>query len=51
MNYMDKIKACDIYIFILYLAGLQQAFRPFGALSIEWPGKDGKHSRHPPKGL
>ncbi|XP_066924316.1 cytoplasmic polyadenylation element-binding protein-like isoform X2 [Clytia hemisphaerica] len=31
-------------------AGLQQAFRPFGALSIEWPGKDGKHSRHPPKG-
>merc|ERR1719494_768119 len=31
-------------------AGLQQAFRPFGALNIEWPGKDGKHSRHPPKG-
>ncbi|XP_065668478.1 uncharacterized protein LOC101241841 [Hydra vulgaris] len=31
-------------------AGLQQTFRPFGTVSIEWPGKDGKHSRHPPKG-
>ena len=33
------------------VAGLQQAFRPFGGLNIEWPGKDGKHSRHPPKGM
>ena len=27
-----------------------QAFRPFGSLNIEWPGKEGKHCRHPPKG-
>ena len=20
-------------------------------MTIEWPGKDGKHSRHPPKGM
>lgn len=43
------------YIYFLnfhmcFVAGLMQAFRPFGALTIEWPGKDGKHSRHPPKG-
>ena len=31
-------------------AGLMQAFRPFGSLNIEWPGKEGKHCRHPPKG-
>jgi len=32
-------------------AGLMQAFRPFGSLNIEWPGKEGKHCRHPPKGI
>ncbi|XP_006822079.1 cytoplasmic polyadenylation element-binding protein 1-like [Saccoglossus kowalevskii] len=31
-------------------AGLQNAFKPFGNVKIEWPGKDGKHPRYPPKG-
>ncbi|MEE6514514.1 hypothetical protein FKM82_022717 [Ascaphus truei] len=31
-------------------AGLINTFRVFGALSVEWPGKDGKHPRCPPKG-
>ena len=31
-------------------AGLQQAFRPFGSVKVEWPGKEGKQNRHPPKG-
>ena len=37
----------------LYLsvpAGLQQAFKPFGQVKVEWPGKEGKQNRHPPKG-
>ncbi|XP_065064027.1 cytoplasmic polyadenylation element-binding protein 1-like isoform X3 [Rhopilema esculentum] len=31
-------------------AGLQQAFRRFGPVKVEWPGKEGKQNRHPPKG-
>jgi len=31
-------------------AGLQQAFKPFGQVKVEWPGKEGKQNRHPPKG-
>jgi hypothetical protein len=31
-------------------ASLVAAFRPFGNLSVDWPGKEGKHNRHPPKG-
>ncbi|KAK2524614.1 Cpeb1, partial [Columba guinea] len=31
-------------------AGLINTFRVFGSLSVEWPGKDGKHPRCPPKG-
>ncbi|XP_077993031.1 cytoplasmic polyadenylation element-binding protein 1-like isoform X2 [Glandiceps talaboti] len=30
--------------------GLKNAFKPFGDVKIEWPGKDGKHPRYPPKG-
>ncbi|ELT91350.1 hypothetical protein CAPTEDRAFT_118515 [Capitella teleta] len=30
-------------------SGLQYAFRTFGAMKIEWPGKEGKHPRYPPK--
>ena len=32
------------------VAGLQAAFKQFGALRIEWPGKDGKHPRYPNRG-
>ncbi|KAI8512043.1 Cytoplasmic polyadenylation element-binding protein 1 [Branchiostoma belcheri] len=30
--------------------GLQAAFKPFGPINVEWPGKDNKHPRYPPKG-
>ena len=32
-------------------AALLAAFQPFGNLNIDWPGKDSKHNRHPPKGV
>ena len=33
------------------LAGLQQAFRPFGPVKVEWPNKDDSRiQRNPPKG-
>ena len=32
-------------------SGLMQTFQVFGNLSIDWPGKDSKHNRHPPKGV
>lgn len=35
---------------LLCVAGLINTFRVFGSLSVEWPGKDGKHPRCPPKG-
>lgn len=35
---------------LLPVAGLINTFRVFGSLSVEWPGKDGKHPRCPPKG-
>uniref|UniRef100_A0A8C4PWU7 RRM domain-containing protein n=1 Tax=Eptatretus burgeri TaxID=7764 RepID=A0A8C4PWU7_EPTBU len=31
-------------------AGLINTFKIFGSVSVEWPGKDGKHPRCPPKG-
>lgn len=31
-------------------ASLIAGFRPFGNLAVDWPGKEGKHNRHPPKG-
>lgn len=37
-------------LFSLFAAGLINTFRVFGSLSVEWPGKDGKHPRCPPKG-
>ena len=33
------------------VAGLQNAFKAFGPVKIEWPGRDGKHPRYPPKGM
>jgi cytoplasmic polyadenylation element-binding protein len=29
---------------------LVSTFKPFGNVKVEWPGKDSKHTRHPPKG-
>ena len=31
-------------------ATLLALFQPFGSLNIDWPGKENKHNRHPPKG-
>lgn len=31
-------------------AGLVNTFSAYGPLTVEWPGKDGKHPRCPPKG-
>jgi cytoplasmic polyadenylation element-binding protein len=31
-------------------AVLMATFQPCGNLTVDWPGKDNKHSRHPPKG-
>ncbi len=31
-------------------SGLLQTFQVFGNLVIDWPGKENKHCRHPPKG-
>lgn len=31
-------------------SSLMTAFQPFGSLVVDWPGKEGKHARHPPKG-
>ena len=35
----------------LFAVGLIACFEKFGSLKIEWPGKDDRHNRHPPKGL
>lgn len=39
-----------IHFLLPNLAGLQTAFKTFGPMKIEWPGKDGRHPRYPPKG-
>ena len=31
-------------------AALLHTFQVFGNLTVDWPGKDNKHNRHPPKG-
>jgi len=35
---------------VLLSAGLINTFSGYGPLTVEWPGKDGKHPRCPPKG-
>ena len=37
-------------IITCFSAGLQNAFKSFGPMKIEWPGKDGKHPRYLPRG-
>lgn len=36
--------------FCSFAAGLINTFSGYGPLTVEWPGKDGKHPRCPPKG-
>ena len=32
-------------------SGLLAIFQVFGTLRVDWPGKENKHGRHPPKGV
>ncbi|XP_043933746.1 cytoplasmic polyadenylation element-binding protein 1 isoform X1 [Protopterus annectens] len=53
-NYKNPIYSCKVFLggvpWDITEAGLMNTFRVFGSLSVEWPGKDGKHPRCPPKG-
>ncbi|XP_074089176.1 cytoplasmic polyadenylation element-binding protein 1 isoform X4 [Macrotis lagotis] len=53
-NYKNPIYSCKVFLggvpWDITEAGLINTFRVFGSLSVEWPGKDGKHPRCPPKG-
>ncbi|XP_072483886.1 cytoplasmic polyadenylation element-binding protein 1 isoform X1 [Notamacropus eugenii] len=53
-NYKSPVYSCKVFLggvpWDITEAGLINTFRVFGSLSVEWPGKDGKHPRCPPKG-
>ncbi|XP_063202769.1 cytoplasmic polyadenylation element-binding protein 1 isoform X5 [Chroicocephalus ridibundus] len=53
-HYKNPIYSCKVFLggvpWDITEAGLINTFRAFGSLSVEWPGKDGKHPRCPPKG-
>nr|KAF6283512.1 hypothetical protein mPipKuh1_010174 [Pipistrellus kuhlii] len=53
-NYKNPVYCCKVFLggvpWDITEAGLINTFRVFGSLSVEWPGKDGKHPRCPPKG-
>ncbi|KAK1157935.1 cytoplasmic polyadenylation element-binding protein 1-like isoform X1 [Acipenser oxyrinchus oxyrinchus] len=53
-NYKNPLYSCKVFLggvpWDITEAGLINTFRVFGPLSVEWPGKDGKHPRCPPKG-
>lgn len=40
----------EIYSPLFLVAGLQQSFRPFGPVKVEWPIKEVKPDRNTPKG-
>ncbi|XP_053128725.1 cytoplasmic polyadenylation element-binding protein 1 isoform X2 [Hemicordylus capensis] len=53
-NYKNPIYSCKVFLggvpWDITEAGLISTFRVFGSLRVEWPGKDSKHPRCPPKG-
>ncbi|XP_078541110.1 cytoplasmic polyadenylation element-binding protein 1 isoform X4 [Lissotriton helveticus] len=53
-NYKNPVYSCKVFLggvpWDITETGLINTFRVFGSLSVEWPGKDGKHPRCPPKG-
>jgi len=54
-NYKNPIYSNKVFLggvpWDINEAGLQQAFRPFGAVKVEWPNKDSSRiQRNPPKG-
>ncbi|XP_059390374.1 cytoplasmic polyadenylation element-binding protein 1 isoform X3 [Carassius carassius] len=53
-HYQNPIYSCKVFLggvpWDITEAGLINTFKCYGPLSVEWPGKDGKHPRCPPKG-
>ncbi|KAG9260838.1 cytoplasmic polyadenylation element-binding protein 1 isoform X2 [Astyanax mexicanus] len=53
-NYKNPVYSCKVFLggvpWDITEAGLINTFNCYGPLSVEWPGKDGKHPRCPPKG-
>ncbi|KAG8145004.1 hypothetical protein E2320_013388 [Naja naja] len=53
-NYKNPVYSCKVFLggvpWDITEAGLISSFRVFGSLRVEWPGKDNKHPRCPPKG-
>ncbi|XP_054752138.2 cytoplasmic polyadenylation element-binding protein 1-like [Lytechinus pictus] len=53
--YRNPTYSCKVFLggvpWDITEAGLQASFKPFGLIRVEWPGKDGKHPRYPPKGM
>ncbi|XP_023694020.1 cytoplasmic polyadenylation element-binding protein 1 isoform X2 [Paramormyrops kingsleyae] len=53
-NYKNPLYSCKVFLggvpWDITEAGLIHTFHTYGPLSVEWPGKDGKHPRCPPKG-
>jgi len=52
--YRNPIYSCKVFIggvpWDITEIGLLNTFKCYGNLRIEWPGKDGKHPKYPPKG-
>lgn len=46
-RWWSLIGPCDV---LTPAASLINTFSGYGPLTVEWPGKDGKHPRCPPKG-
>ncbi|CAL9702256.1 unnamed protein product [Knipowitschia caucasica] len=53
-NNKDPLFSCKVFLggvpWDITESGLIATFSSYGPLSVEWPGKDGKHPRCPPKG-
>lgn len=53
-NNKDPLYSCKVFLggvpWDITESGLIATFSSYGPLNVEWPGKDGKHPRSPPKG-
>ncbi|XP_072020135.1 uncharacterized protein [Amphiura filiformis] len=53
-NYKNPIYSCKVFLggvpWDITELGLQNCFKMFGSVRVEWPGKEGKHPKYPPKG-
>uniref|UniRef100_A0A668A9W8 Cytoplasmic polyadenylation element binding protein 1a n=1 Tax=Myripristis murdjan TaxID=586833 RepID=A0A668A9W8_9TELE len=53
-NNKNPMYSCKVFLggvpWDITEAGLMSTFSGYGPLTVEWPGKDGKHPRCPPKG-